>query len=465
MIPRPLFIALLAGACAGEAAKNAAPSSGAPSSTTGHTPPPVPSAGSGYGLGGATSSAGAAGRSSTPAHPGHAGSAGTAPSRGAGGAGGESGEAGAGGETSDTTSGGMGPGGTGGDDFTLPLPPGFPPPAFPDGKSVTSPCVELGRYLFYDRRLSGNQTQSCSDCHQQALAFTDGRATPVGSTGTTIPRAAPSLANVAYYSVLTWQNPLMATLEQQALVPMFNDNPVELGLGQIDDFIARLRGVPEYERLFPEAFPDKAEPFELASVTDSLACFERTLYSGHSPYDDYVYGGNDAALSDAAKRGLALFFSEKADCYHCHSGFDFTDDTRTGVSQHAVVAYHNTGLYNLDAVGSYPAPNTGEASITGSASDMGKFRTPTLRNVELTAPYMHDGSVATLDEVVRIYNAGGRNITSGPNAGDGRANPLKDPLVRSLGMDDQELSDLVEFLKSLTDPVLISDPSYSNPWP
>jgi cytochrome c peroxidase len=404
-------------------------------------------------------------------HPGSAGSSGAAaePAVGAGRPGrspsdggtgpidGEAGEAGALGAAGAPDS---------SEDFDWQLPTGFPVPFVPPDNPMSTARVELGRHLFYDRRLSGNETQSCADCHHQDKAFTDGRATALGSTSDAHPRGSQSLANAAYYSVLTWANPLMLSLEQQALIPMFSDSPVELGLAGLNkELLLRLREVPKYQTLFSAAFPHKADAFELASIVDALACFERTLISGHSPYDDAVYGGNSDALSEAQRRGQTLFFSEKGDCYHCHGGFNFSDNTRSALSSNVRTAFHNTALYNTDGKGAYPEANFGVFAITGDPAQMGQFRTPSLRNVELTAPYMHDGSVGSLEEVVAIYSDGGRAITSGPNAGDGRTSPLKDSLMRPLGLSDVEQADLVAFLKSLTDRDFVTDPRFSNPWP
>jgi cytochrome c peroxidase len=216
--------------------------------------------------------------------------------------------------------------------------------------------------------------------------------------------------------------------------------------------------------VFPAAFPAKAEPFDLASVVDALACFERTLISGHSPYDEYSYGGNTHALSEAQRRGFTLFFSEKAECYHCHGGFNFSDDTRSARTSHVPAEFHNTGLYNRGGNGAYPASSQGIFDVSGNPSQVGQFRTPSLRNVELTAPYMHDGSASSLEEVMAHYVAGGRTIADGPNAGIGSASPLKDSLIRPADLSSQEQADLIAFLKSLTDPVFISDSRFSDPW-
>src|SRR4030095_14594304 len=166
------------------------------------------------------------------------------------------------------------------------LPPGFPQPRVPADNPMSDAKVELGRYLFYDKRLSFNQKQSCASCHQQSRAFTDGRAHAVGSTGEVHPRSSMSLVNVAYFPALTWANPTLTELEAQALVPMFGDRPVELGMkGREDLLLSRVKKVPEYQRLFPAAFPDEKDPFTVTLLVKALSCFQRTILSGDSPYD------------------------------------------------------------------------------------------------------------------------------------------------------------------------------------
>ncbi len=348
--------------------------------------------------------------------------------------------------------------------FDWDFPPDFPPPRVPADNPMSAVKAQLGRRLFYDKRMSGNQTQSCAGCHDITKSFTDGRATARGSTGQAHPRAAMNLANVGYMSALGWANPLLLTLEQQALVPMFGDNPVELGLKDSEQLLARLRPDPVYVDLFARAFPGVADPITLENVTKALACFERTLLSGRSAYDRYL-AGDANALTASQKRGREMFFSERFECYHCHAGFLFSDSTMTRLSKFYEVAFHNTALYDLDGKGAYPEPNRGLLEITGKPADMGRFRVPTLRNVAVTAPYFHDGSAATLSDVLDHYAAGGRTITSGPYAGsDGSKSPLKSSLVRGFTLDPQEKADLVAFLESLTDEGFLKDPRFGDPF-
>jgi cytochrome c peroxidase len=345
------------------------------------------------------------------------------------------------------------------------LPPGFPFPKVPSDNPMTAEKVELGRHLFYDRRLSFNHTQSCASCHQPSVAFADKRGRGVGSTGQMHPRGAMSLMNVAYAPVLTWANPNMRKLEDQALVPMFGDHPIELGMvGKEDLLIQRLRAEPRYGRLFKAAFPGETDLYTISNVTKAIASFERTLLSGESPYDEYRRGDDPNAISASAKRGEALFFSERLECFHCHGGFNLTgsvDYLGKGITE---VEFHNTGLYNLPGKVNYPAANTGLFEFTQQEEDIGKFKAPTLRNIALTAPYMHDGSVKTLEDAIEHYRVGGRKITTGPNAGNGFDNPNKSEFVKAFELAASEKQDLLAFLRSLTDATIASNPAWSDPW-
>ena len=224
---------------------------------------------------------------------------------------------------------------------------------------MTPQKVELGRRLFYDKRLSGNGTFSCASCHVQALAFTDGRATGDRIDGSDPPRGSMSLANVAYASTLTWANPLMTALERQALVPQFGDAPVELGLHSIAQIEERLRGVALYEKLFRAAFPDAEEPVTANNMNKALAAFQRTLISGRSPFDRWYFDGDDSAMSEAAQRGYALFDGPALECSHCHAGFNFSDRTRAaGKARDPRRRSTTPGSTTSTASGAYPAPNT-----------------------------------------------------------------------------------------------------------
>lgn len=348
------------------------------------------------------------------------------------------------------------------------LPPGFPKPPVPADNPMTSAKVELGRHLFHDRRLSIDGTYACATCHRPERAFTDGRALARGVTGELHPRSTPTLTNVAYQPSLQWADPGLNRLEDQVLGPLLSHRPVELGMGGREDvLLRRLEDDPLYRRLFAEAFPDDCAPrapISMENLARALAAFERTLISSGSAWDRWIFGGEDEALSAAARRGLELFESPLLGCSGCHVGFNFSGPVHRAEVPTAVPPMFNIGLYNVDGKGSYPAVDTGLHRKTGRFEDMGRFRVPTLRNVALTAPYTHDGSVATLDAVIDHYAAGGRVIRSGLQAGDGRASPLKDPRISGFSITLEERRDLISFLESLTDPGFIRDPRFSDPW-
>ena len=345
------------------------------------------------------------------------------------------------------------------------LPAHFPVPKVPESNPMSEAKVDLGCHLFYDRRLSGNGTQSCASCHHQDKAFTDGLGTAIGSTGMAHPRGAQGLANVAYHATLTWANPSLVTLEKQMEVPLFGDDPVEMGVNDHNraEVLARLHAEPVYAAKFAAAFPEAAQPMGWGQVIQAIASFQRTLLSGHSRYDQYLQG--KAQLTVPETRGMALFFGEKAECFHCHGSFNFNDQIVHAASRVVETPFHNTGLYNLGGTGAFPEHNRGVFELTALVKDMGAFRAPSLRNVEVTAPYMHDGSVATLEAVLDFYADGGRRIASGPYAGDGRLNPHKSELISLIDLNAQDKSDLVAFLKTLTDHDFLQNPRHSDPWP
>jgi cytochrome c peroxidase len=296
-------------------------------------------------------------------------------------------------------------------------PPGFPLPLPAARHQATAASRELGRYLFYDRRLSVNGTQSCATCHQQERAFTDGRARAIGSTGQEHTRNTQTLTNVAYNASFTWTNMRVRSLEEQALVPMFNRHPVELGIrGNEQAVLQRLRGDDRYAQMFRRAFPGRRQPVTIANIARAIASFERTLISGRSPYDRFVYDVEMNALDTAAWRGMGLFFSSRAGCTECHTGFNLSGPVRY--------------------VGRTQRP-----ALVSNGVTVGRFRVPTLRNVELTEPYMHDGSISTLSQVIARYNE-----------------------ARRLQLTAGEQSDLIAFLRSLTDRDFTSDPALADPW-
>lgn len=321
---------------------------------------------------------------------------------------------------------------------------------------MTVARIDLGRRLFYDTRLSGNGTFACASCHQQARAFTDGRARAIGSTGALHARSAMSLTNVAYNASLGWADPTLRTLEAQMGVPMFNEHPIELGLkGREAEVLARLSAQPDDRARFHAAFPDDPSPVTLATVVKAIASFERTLVSGDSPLDRYLYRDDKRAMSVPALRGMKAFFSGRLRCAECHGSFNLSgpvDFEGAGTAgEKLVLVFHNTGLYDIDGHGAYPAIDRGLVDITRRTADMGRFRAPTLRNIAVTAPYMHDGSVPTLEAAIAHYATGGR------------ASPFRSDRVRGFLMSPGDKADLVAFLESLTDQGFLTNPAFAAP--
>lgn len=344
------------------------------------------------------------------------------------------------------------------------LPNYVPPPRVPADNPMSEEKFQLGRRLFYDKRLSGNGTISCSSCHLQERAFTDGRVVSVGSTGENTPRNAPSIINSGWHGTLTWANPALVTLERQMTNPLMGERPIEMGVSDSNknEILARFRADPDYRKWFKEAFPDKTDPISLETIVKAISAFERGVVSFNSRYDQYLQG--KLKLTEAEQRGHDLYFGEKAECHHCHGSVNFNDQFVHVKTREAETPFHNTGLYDIDGKGGYPLPNRGLFDITSDPDDMGKFRAPSLRNIAVTGPYMHDGTVATLEDVIEIYSKGGRKIEKGPNAGDGQASPLKSGLIVKIDMTPQEKADLLAFLKTLTDETLLTSPRFSDPW-
>ena len=330
------------------------------------------------------------------------------------------------------------------------LPEGFPTPRVPPDNPMTVEKVELGRQLFHDPRMSGDGTLSCASCHRPELAYTDGLNRAVGSRGIIHPRSAMSLTNVAYNATLGWDDPTLTLLEDQVLVPLFNTQPLEMDVaGREEEVLTRFRDDRRYRQLFQKAFPVDEDAVSMRNVTYALASFERTLISGNSPYDRWAYGGEVDALDPDEREGARLFFSQRLNCFRCHAGFNLSGPVVYDGSGTPKAQFHNTGLYNEDGRGAYPTPNTGVHRHSGRSEDMGKFRAPTLRNIALTAPYMHDGSITTLEAVIDHYAAGGRARNIGPDS-------LTDNLVAGFELTQEERKQLVEFLRALTDESFVS---------
>ncbi|MBI4661912.1 MAG: cytochrome-c peroxidase [Verrucomicrobia bacterium] len=273
--------------------------------------------------------------------------------------------------------------------------------------------IALGRKLFFDPILSRNGSVSCSSCHLPEHGFGGDGPLPTGIDGGKGRRNAPSLLNRAYAQSLFWDG-RVPTLEVQALEPI--RNPTEMG-ASVEEVVKRLRTNRDYSQAFAAVFEDGVSPQNIAKA---MASFERTLLTGHSAVDRFR-NGDVSALTDSARHGLWLFESRGL-CWKCHSGRNFTDEK-----------FHNTGV----SWGKAPL-DLGRFEVSGKEEDRGRFKTPTLRQAARTAPYMHDGSLATLREVVEFYNHGG---TSNPNL---------DPIMRPLNLSENDIRSLVSFLESLT---------------
>jgi len=349
-------------------------------------------------------------------------------------------------------------------DYDFDLPRSWPTPPQHRENCLNDAKVELGRLLFYEKRLSKNGTLACAGCHKQKFAFSDRKRRAVGSTGSVHPRNAPGLANVAYFRALTWSAPMLNRLENQAINPLFAaESPVsivELGVARMEDVVAkRLAADPLYPPLFEKAFGSPGIDF--VRIAKALEAFETTLISYQSPYDL-------GTMSESAKRGETVFRS--SGCISCHSGPHFNEPAEKG---DLFSLFQNIGLYNINGKGDYPdyrlhgpaaAKRTqGLFDVTAKPEDRGKFKIPSLRNVAVTAPYMHDGSVASLEEAIDLFDAGGRNVTSGPFRGDGREHPAKNGAIRPLALSLAQKKDLLSFLQALSDRCFITNPAFSDP--
>jgi cytochrome c peroxidase len=321
------------------------------------------------------------------------------------------------------------------------IPQGFPEPIVPLDNPMSEAKVKLGEMLFFDVNLSFNQTLSCASCHQPQFAFAQAQQFAVGASGKILRRNTQALVNVAYNSNLTWAHSGLNSIEQQILIPMFAEDPIELGITGHEKEILERVNTEQYQTLSAAAFDNKTLNFEL--IVNALASYVRSLISFNSAFDRYAYLAEDLALSESAIRGMDLFFSERLECFHCHGGFNFTQASQHQEQRLDLRPFHNTGLYNEDGVGGFPLSDLGLYEVTAEAKDMGRFRAPTLRNVAYTAPYMHDGSLATLSDVIDFYAAGGRE--------KGKNSPLKSPFIKGFVLQQSEKNDLLTFLNCLSD--------------
>ncbi len=306
--------------------------------------------------------------------------------------------------------------------FEIDKPAHFPDFEVPEDNELTPERVELGKRLFYEKLLSVDSTLSCQSCHFQHLAFSDGKPIAIGVHGNTGIRNTPALINLAYDNFF-FRDGGVTRLETQAMGPI--NNEAEMGL-DIHIAAGRLAENEEYQRMAQAAYGREMSAFVLVR---SLAAFQRTLISGESKFDSYHYEGENLLFSESEKRGEAIFFG-KGNCSECHEGFNFTN-----------FGFENNGLY-------LEYEDIGRGRISLLTEDKGKFKVPTLRNVEKTAPYMHDGSLPTLEAVIEHYNSGGK----------GHQNQSE--FVKPLNLTEQEKTDLVNFLRTLTDEKFLNNPKF-----
>ncbi len=321
------------------------------------------------------------------------------------------------------------------------------------GKHIDSltNLIKLGRYLFYDNNLSFNQTKSCASCHDPSLAFTDGYRKSSTATGDNTLHNAPSLVNAVHQLRLDWANPAITTIYQQNDRPLFNEHPVELGVKHHETIILRrFQNNRLYTPLFANAYQNDST-ITFIRIRESLAAFVASIESHQSAYDRYIKG-DSTQLSAAAKHGLQLFLSPSLNCASCHSPPLFTlNDRRRPIILDSI--YVNIGLHGYNNQQARNEDQQGVFLHTRQPKDIGKFKIPSLRNVAITAPYMHDGSLATLTDVIDLYQKGGNE------------HPLKDKRIKGFTLSANEKKDLIAFLHSLTDSSLFRNYSFTNPHP
>ena len=334
------------------------------------------------------------------------------------------------------------------------VPLGLPPVPIPSDNPQNVAKIALGKRLFMDKRFSADSTVSCATCHDPDKAFTDGLPIAEGIKKKKGTRNSPTVINAAYYTSQFWDG-RVPSLEEQAKGPFVN--PVEHGLKDFSPILKVIKSDKEYLSLFKKAFGINAEKIGIEHVVKAIASFERTVISGNSPFDRYMYGGEKGAMSEAAIRGLKLYRT-KARCQDCHPigqtsaiftdnkfhnlgvGFSVIEPRLMEIVEKVKKAKEKGLKLDETILQKQDISELGRFVVTLNIEDIGRFKTPTLRNVAVTGPYMHDGSVETLEDVIELYDQGGED------------NPMLDSGIRPLGLTEQEKADLVEFLKALTSP-------------
>ncbi|WP_321395320.1 cytochrome-c peroxidase [Emcibacter sp.] len=338
-------------------------------------------------------------------------------------------------------------------------PLGLPPVPVPEDNPVTEEKVLLGIKLFNDKRFSSTGEVNCATCHDGGKAFTDSPlSVSEGINGLTGTRNAPTVINAAYMHTQFWDG-REPDLEEQSKGPFVN--PVEMGLESHDPILEIVRSDKEYGKMFKKAFGISQKKISMDHVKKAIASFERTVIAGDSPFDRYMYGGDKTAMSEAAIRGMRVFRFEGR-CVSCHTtsqtfalftdnkfhnlnvNFELISDSLDSVTKTFIQDKEGGADLDVTVLTNQEASELGRFVVSTAPADIGAFKTPTLRNIELTAPYMHDGSLKTLEEVVDFYNNGGRVEADGP------VNDFQSGGIRPLNLTDQQKADLVEFLKALT---------------
>lgn len=339
-------------------------------------------------------------------------------------------------------------------------PLGLPPVPMPADNPQTPAKIELGDRLFHDVRFSADGKVSCATCHDKAKAFTDNLRVSKGFNDLTGTRNAPTVINSAYMKTLFWDG-REPDLEGQSKQPFIN--PVEGGLKDHQPILAVIREDADYAKAFKEVFNVAPDAITMDHVAKAIASFERTVISGDSPFDKYYYGGDRTAMNESAIRGLQVFLGQGR-CVSCHTieqtqalftdnrfhnigvGFKRVRGKETEVALKFAEAKAAGADVDKTVLSDPDASELGRFAVSGNLTDVGAFKTSTLRNIDLTAPYMHDGSLKTLEDVVDFYNNGGRENENDPLSG------FQSGGIRPLGLSDQQKQDLVEFLKALTSP-------------
>lgn len=327
---------------------------------------------------------------------------------------------------------------------------GLPPVPVPDDNPQSAGKAELGQLLFNDKRFSSDGTINCASCHRANLAFTDGLPVARGINQQTGSRNAPTIVNAAFYETF-FHDGRAGSLEDQALGPFIN--PIEHGLKDHQFIVDIVRNDADYQKRFKDEFGLSANAIEIGVIVKAIANFERTLIAGNSPFDQFFFARNKSAISTSAARGSRIF-RRKGNCANCHeiswNNALFTDNRfynigvgfgklKSDINSIMAAIEQGKSLNQLQLTEDQKS-ELGRFNVTGVIADIGRFKTPTLRNIALTGPYMHDGSVKNLQEVVEYYDKGGEK------------NRFLDPAIFPLKLTEQEKKDLVAFMESLTSP-------------